>query len=78
MIEPNKIGVEFQLVWNGDRWETLIDGFNFVGVNNINDLGKEFSQLVIQAFEDTIMPKYHLAPLAYRPNMDKPKFRGNK
>ena len=78
MIEPNRIGAEFQMVWNGDRWQILIDGFNFVGVNDINGLGKEFSQLVIRAFEDAIEPIDPLAPLFYRPNVDKPKFRGNK
>lgn len=77
MIEPNKIGAEFQMVWNGDRWQILIDGFNFFGVNDINGLGKEFSQLVIRAFEDANRAD-HLAPLVYRPSVDKPKFRGNK
>ena len=79
MIEPNKVGAEFQMVWNGDGWEILIDGFNFIGVNNINDLGKEFSQLVIQAFEGAVAaPKDHLVPLAYNPKVVKPKFRGNR
>lgn len=78
MIEPNRVGAKFQMVWGGEEWEILIDGFNFVGVNGINGLGEEFSKLVIQAFEDVVAPKDHLVPLVYNPKAGKPKFRGNR
>ena len=69
MIEPNKVGAKFEMRWDGEGWQVRIDGFNFIDVNGIGEVGKEISQLVLRVFEEGV----HRGDVA----VNKPRFRGN-
>lgn len=69
MIEPNKVGAKFEMRWDGEDWQVWIDGFNFIDVNGIGEVGKEISQLVLRVFEEEV----HRGDVA----VNKPRFRGN-
>ena len=69
MIEPNKVGAKFEMRWDGETWQVLINGFNFIDVNGIGGVGKEISQLVLRVFEG----EAHRGDVV----VNKPRFRGN-
>lgn len=51
MIEPMH-NAQFEMRWNGVNWDIRIERFVLKDIQGIPQLGQEFSQLVLKAFED--------------------------
>ena len=84
MIEP-MAGAKFEMRWNGVDWDVMIERFVLKDIQGMDQLGQEFSALVLKAFEDdrarqlerfeaVAEPIIGLGPLPKLPK----KFKGNK
>ena len=84
MIEP-MAGAKFEMRWNGVGWDIMIERFVIKDIQGMDQLGQEFSALVLKAFEDNrarhlerfeavAEPIIGLGPLPKLPK----KFKGNK
>ena len=53
MIEP-MAGAKFEMRWDGVNWDIRIERFVLKDIQGLDQLGQEFSELVLKAFEHNI------------------------